>query len=532
MTGWAGNPVRTARGLTRQIPGDPDSRTVAVVTIALAFMGYRAWLATRSGFGYHHGWNEGHYALVAHGFLDHPLVPRYGSNFVYSVPPLFPYLVAAGFALLGESVLVARLPSILAAGTTILATYWLGRVVYEDRSVAALGAGLLALLPYVQLYGGRAQTDMLMTCLLTAALAAIIHGYDGGGGRWLVAGGGLFAAAVATKQPAVLLAPIVLLWLLLVGRTDREAYRRTAVLVVASLVALGPLFLWWFANYQLTPVAFVADWSRELFGRTAPFANVPLLLGVGLGLGLTPAVAGLAGYRLYGYGRRYRSLSAFRGVGKPSVLLLWIAIYGAFVLYRTPRGHTYYLLALTPPVALLAARGYVDFRTAVTSERLQGAVAGLVLLNAVAGTVVLLELSGEYSVANGGGETIAPEISDELEQVVTEEDTVLVMNEYYPVVRWYLRSADGQPAYRSFYVDSLDRSTISHVRAETTGTVFIVYPAPSWQTFPVADARPWVRTEAYRFAMMSVVPPVDPDSKFVFYLADRRLVVYRFESNS
>jgi 4-amino-4-deoxy-L-arabinose transferase-like glycosyltransferase len=141
-------------------------QTQVVIGLAVAFVLFRTIIASLSGFGFHQGWNEGHYALLGSGFLDHPLVPRYGDRFVYSVPPLFPYTISVSFLLFGESVLAARLPSILATGGLIFCTYELGREVFEDRSPALIGAVILATLPYVQLYGGRAQTDIMMVFLL------------------------------------------------------------------------------------------------------------------------------------------------------------------------------------------------------------------------------------------------------------------------------------------------------------------------------------------------------------------------------
>jgi 4-amino-4-deoxy-L-arabinose transferase-like glycosyltransferase len=479
MTTRFGSFGRDGWNWVRRLPGNPDPRSVAVVAMALAFVGYRTWLATQSGFGFHQGWNEGHYALIAHGFLDHPLVPRYGANYIYSVPPLFPYVVAVGFALFGESVLVARLPSILAAGGTIIATYGLGRVVYDDRDVAALGAGPLALLPFFQLYSGRAQTDMLMTFLFTASLGSIIHGFGEGGRRWLVVGGGLFGAAVSTKQPAVLLAGIVFGWLLTERRTNRQTVRRSAVLILASAVALIPLLAWYYVNFQIAPIELVADVEHELLGRTAPFANIPLLVAIGLGMGVTPLVVGLIGYRVYSLWRDRRHGPIQEVSIHSSALIIWIIVYGAFVLYRTPSGHQYYLIAMLPAFALVAARGFRSIQAWNAPDWVPKAVAMLVVASAIGGTGVLFELSGEYSYSNGGGERVAADTADWIGDEHPSEVTVLVVNEYRPPIQWYLRSDVESDRIRSYLAADLTPNRLARVRASAEGPVYLVYPVPS-----------------------------------------------------
>jgi len=124
-----------------------SSETRIALVLAGTFVLLRTAVASLSGFGFHQGWNEGHYALIAHGFLDHPLVPQYAERYVYSVPPLFPYSVSASFLAFGESVLAARIPNIFAGGGLLVSTYALGCAVFDDDRTALVGAVLLASLP-------------------------------------------------------------------------------------------------------------------------------------------------------------------------------------------------------------------------------------------------------------------------------------------------------------------------------------------------------------------------------------------------
>lgn len=520
-----------------------DKDTRRVLAVAAGFVIFRTVVASLSGFGFHQGWNEGHYAMIGQGFLAHPLVPEYAGRYVYNVPPLFPYAVAVSFGVFGVSELAARLPSVLAAGGLVVATYDLGRSTLGNRRTAALGAVVLATLPYVQLYGGRAQTDVLMTFLFTAALAAIVRGYrqQTGHRRYLVAGGTLFAGAVAAKQPALILPGVVLAWL--VGRRsfDRETLRRTGLLIAASAVCLLPLAAWLYLNFRAQPNAFVADWRHEVLGRTRAFANVPLLLAIAAGLGATPPVLAAAGV---GTVAEFRSnlggakVESGRDRPGPSVLLWWLVLYGGFVVARTPHGHQYYAVALAPPVALLAARGVGVAATAVERVNPPGRasvrtvlVVGL-LLSTAAGTVVLFELSGEFSAANGGGSHVATDAGAYLTAEVPEDATILVPNGYDPPLLWYTAGTVSAERIETYRVDSFDDAALRRAAAESDGPLYVVHPRPSWGTPPARSSVAHV-TDPYRYTLMAVAGSVvETDSKFGFYLEDRRLVVYRYEGGA
>ncbi|RDI70454.1 ArnT family glycosyltransferase [Halopelagius longus] len=511
-----------------------DRPLLVLGALVVAFVGFRALLATQSSFGFHHGWNEGHYALIARGFLDHPLVPRYGTNYVYNVPPLYPYLVTALFALFGQSDFLARVPSILFGAATIAGTFYLGRVVFDERRGLIAGA-VLSLFPLFQLYAGRAQTDITFVALYTWSLALITEGYvsEDGGYRSLVLGGITFALAFAAKQPAVLLPLTVVLWLLVRRRFDYEVLRKTAVLVLSSAVALVPLIAWFYVNYSMFPAEFVRTWEHELFARTEPFANVHLVVAIGLLLGVTPVPLALAGGSLVGWWKDRLRRSRFDGY---LVLVLWVAIYGAFVLYRTPRGHQYYVTGLLPPIALLTADGILRarpllrrvLRSVVPRDvGYRRAVVAALVLSTVCSSVVLFELSGEYSAVEGSGERLAPEVSAELASLPSNA-TILVTNEYHPPVRWYLRSETDITRVRSFHPDDMTTEKLDRIRRNSSGPVYLVYPKPTWEPLPTDDASVVAETSEYEFTTMSLPGRViSTESKFRYYLEDRQLVVYR-----
>lgn len=515
--------------------GRLDRRHRIVVLLAVTFVVFRAALAAVSSFGFHQGWNEGHYALIARGFLDHPIVPHYADRYVYSVPPLFPYLVSLSFLVLGPSTFAARFPSVVAGGVLVVATFGLGRTLFDGERTPLLAAGLIATLPYVQLYAGRAQTDLLMTCLATVAVLAIVRGYQTTDAplKWLALGGVSFAAAFAAKQPAAAIPGIVLLWLIGNRRLDASTVRRTGVLIAASAIALLPLVAWFYVNYTIAPSAFVTDWQHELAGRTEPFANVPLLLAIGFGLGMTPPVLVAMAAGVYS---DLEEVSLGTRGGGPSILTWWLALYGLFVFARTPHGHQYYAVALAPPIGLLAADGVRRLSAALDGWRgygratLRGAFVILLLASTVTGSAVLFELSGEFSVANGGGTRVASDAGEYVRTEVPDDATVLVENGYSPPLMWYTRSGFRPEQIRAYHTGTLDTEALRTAVNESEGPVYLVYPRPSWGPPLEASLSRQYVTEPYEFTLMALAGSyVEVDSKFTFYLQDRRLVVYRVE---
>jgi len=116
-------------------------------------------------------------------------------------PPLFIYLLAGVFELLGPTEVAARLISEVASLAAVGLVYELGRRLY-GRPVALLAAVVMALSPFNILFAPTAFTDPLMVALILTALNLAAAS------RWGWAGVTV-GLAVATKQQGVLFAPLV-----------------------------------------------------------------------------------------------------------------------------------------------------------------------------------------------------------------------------------------------------------------------------------------------------------------------------------
>ncbi len=164
-------------------------------------------------------------------------------------PPLFIYTLAGLFTTLGASETIARLPNELASAISVALVYLVARGAYGTR-VALWAAAAMALSPLSILFAATAFTDPFMLMWLLAAIWLMQR-------RRPALGGVAFGLALATKQDALLFAPMIALLFWGVPsstlRTGQELQGATQTSTTRnSLRFLSGLAL---------PLAFVVLWS-------------------------------------------------------------------------------------------------------------------------------------------------------------------------------------------------------------------------------------------------------------------------------
>ncbi len=125
----------------------------------------------------------------------------------------FPDLAAASTAFLTEPsrfYLLARVVIVLLAFGTLVLTWQLARRVAGDTA-ALLAAALLAVAPLQVQYSRLARPDLLMSFLVLASVLCALQIAREGRWRDYLAAGFLLGLAIATKYPAVIAAPVIVL---------------------------------------------------------------------------------------------------------------------------------------------------------------------------------------------------------------------------------------------------------------------------------------------------------------------------------
>ncbi|MCU0242065.1 MAG: glycosyltransferase family 39 protein [Vicinamibacteria bacterium] len=177
------------------------------------------------------------------------LVPYYRGGPFFDKPPLTYWLQALSFQVWGPTPAAARLVSAVAALVTLVATYWLGLLLFERRTAIRGAWMLLTTYPFLS-FAHTAMSDMLMTALAMSALTlawAIYRRPNKSALTILLAL--ILGLAFLTKGPiAVLLPGIGILWMLFILRAQGRPVSYTT-LAFAALVFLTVSASWFVAVY-------------------------------------------------------------------------------------------------------------------------------------------------------------------------------------------------------------------------------------------------------------------------------------------
>lgn len=164
------------------------------------------------------------------------LVPYYRHEPFFDKPPLTYWLMAASFDAFGFSAGAARLVPAFATLGVLLATLWLGCLLF-DRRTAVTGTALLATTGAFVGFGHVAMSDMLLALFSTLAVAIGARAVAGNAhGAWPLGLAAALGLGFLTKGPIALLLPgLALLWLAV---SHRRSLPRPSVPAAAAAVAL------------------------------------------------------------------------------------------------------------------------------------------------------------------------------------------------------------------------------------------------------------------------------------------------------
>jgi 4-amino-4-deoxy-L-arabinose transferase-like glycosyltransferase len=283
------------------------------------------------------------------------VIPRYEGKPFFDKPILSYWLMACAMDRLGPSAGAARLVPVAASIGVVLATAWLGTLLFDRRSALAGGLVLATTLAFLS-FGRVAMSDMLLALWTTLAVALAVLAYRPGAPAWTVPLLGAVAGlGFATKGPVALLVPGLAVLFLLWENRRRPVPCGGGPLALGAL-AFALLGLGWFALVyrELGPGPLVAFFFRENLERFAgeaydvgrPFwFYLPAYLAEGLPWSLFLPIA------------LWRLLRSREGdeAHRTRFLALWAAL--VLVLLSLSRGKIdYYLLPIYPAVSLVIGR--------------------------------------------------------------------------------------------------------------------------------------------------------------------------------
>jgi 4-amino-4-deoxy-L-arabinose transferase-like glycosyltransferase len=392
-TGGGDTPLARVRALLL----DPSAHLALLVACAAVI------LLARAGAGPLANYDDAYYAEKAKQMLEtgNWLTPRFAGIERLDNPPLFLWLMAGTFAVLGVSAFAAVLWSALAGVACVALTHRLARRLGFEPFECWAAAVVLLATGYFLKYANHAMFDVFLSALFLLTLLAYRRAWEGERPAW-IAVGVLTGLGVLTKSALGLLPLIVIAVHVTWCRRLRRALETGAWL--APLVAIAVLLPWY--GYQLATHrdAFLREHVAWLLvqrglGTGAEAASHSSPLGYVRELTLTywpwlPAAA----YGLWLVAREsfapvtvYTSASTQLREWKPRdgarLLFAWpVVVLG--LLSAAHEQKLWYAMSVFPALALLSARA---LGTWIPGERLRmRAVLGGFALAAAAGAFLAL----------------------------------------------------------------------------------------------------------------------------------------------
>jgi 4-amino-4-deoxy-L-arabinose transferase-like glycosyltransferase len=237
------------------------------------------------GVGMRYPWpaDEPRFAQIAREMVESGqwLFPTRGGEFYPDKPPVFMWISAAFFALIGHLKVSFLLPSIFAAIGTLLLVHDLGKRLWNEQ-VAFWAVLVLAFTPQFLLQGKVAQIDALVTFWITLGCYGLVrHFITGPHWRWYFVSWVAMGLGIMTKGvgflPLLMLLPLALWAKNPLGASEVDKvwrWRAAAGLLVLLLTVacwLGPML--WQVHLQGTD-DLLAYRNNILFRQTAErYAN-------------------------------------------------------------------------------------------------------------------------------------------------------------------------------------------------------------------------------------------------------------------
>jgi len=382
------------QGPRRPAPGDallePRVQRLAIAAVAALI------LFGGMGRGHLANYDDCYYAEKAIEMLRGGdwVTPHFAGQVRLDNPPLFLWIIAACFRVMGQSDWAAIFGSALSGLLCVVLLHRLARRLGGD-TFQAFGASVVLLTTgYFLKYSGHAMFDVFLTLLFVLAMLAYRRAWDGSLKAW-AALGALAGLGVLTKSVLGLFPLLVVGAHLVWSGRARTAF--AGALWLAFAVALLVIAPWYGAQLHLRAQAFLHDhvgwllWERGLvLGRTqqtlvSRFAYVTKIGGLYwpwlpfAGLGLVTALR-----------RAFAPAPAARAWDERAtarLLVLWpVVVIGVMSLANEKK--LWYVMSVFPALALLSARTAGAWvRSEAVRRRL--VLGGLALL-ACAGAVVAL----------------------------------------------------------------------------------------------------------------------------------------------
>jgi tetratricopeptide (TPR) repeat protein len=167
--------------------------------------------------------------------------------------PLYPYVLALIFGVLGKSITIVRIVQILGGSLTVLMTYLLGKQMFRP-SIALIAAVLLLLYGAMTFYEGQLLM-MWLGALLNVSALVVLHRWRHHPGQGKYAGVGVLIGLSALARANILVFLVILMiWILFISRDTRRLLNLAVLLLAVVLTILPATIHNYLADRDFVPI--------------------------------------------------------------------------------------------------------------------------------------------------------------------------------------------------------------------------------------------------------------------------------------
>ena len=166
---------------------------------------------------------------------------------VFYQAPLYPYFMGVIYALAGPDPFFVRLVQAVLGSLAAVALTYAGWRLFSRR-VGMVAGAVLAIYPAAIFFDGliqKSSLDLFFTCTILALIGAIVAGTRRPRTAWCLLGVAV-AALSLTRENALLLAALLMVWAFLPGSGQVQAHRRgeaVALLVAGMAIVFAPVVI-------------------------------------------------------------------------------------------------------------------------------------------------------------------------------------------------------------------------------------------------------------------------------------------------
>ena len=289
---------------------------------------------------------------------DDWVTPRYHHHIRFEKPPLFYWVIAISFNLLGVSWLAARAASAFLGCLTVFLTYLLS-LRFFSRKVAVLSASMLATSFLFFSYARLAVIDMTFLFLITLSLFFFVKGKDDNKAFLLLAFIPMGLSVLAKGPLGLLVVGLVILAYIITTREFRllkEMNLFLGIIILTLIILPWPMRM--IAEHGDTFIKHI--WEVEALDKTVgsflkigKITNIPRFALKYLGYYVPVVMFSFAPWGLFLPFGIFRKFKNAKNRGSAFVLSWFWVVFLLFTLASFK--HTHYMLLLSPPLAIIVA---------------------------------------------------------------------------------------------------------------------------------------------------------------------------------